>query len=101
MTDALSLADELADYRKFRYMGDCKCGDCQLIPMPLLNRVIDHLRAGYSPDSNSDAFAMHLLDVAYRHISESDAVLSTKARANLIERARATFPSGQPQEPPR
>lgn len=27
---------ELREYVKLRYMGDCKCGDCQLVPTKVL-----------------------------------------------------------------
>lgn len=30
----------LREYRKMKYMGDCKCGDCQLVPLAVLNEQI-------------------------------------------------------------
>lgn len=38
----------LREYVKLRYMGDCKCGDCQLVPTKVLyeqDRYIDQLEA--------------------------------------------------------
>ena len=30
----------LREFRKMRYMGDCKCGNCQLIPLQVLDDTI-------------------------------------------------------------
>lgn len=38
---------DLREYRKMRYMGDCKCGGCQLVPLKVINEQIlqtDRLR---------------------------------------------------------
>jgi len=39
-----ALADLLVEYRKIKYMGNCKCGNCQLIPLDFIDRVIIALR---------------------------------------------------------
>lgn len=39
------LADRLHEYRKMRYIGDCKCGDCQLVPLSLIAELESALRA--------------------------------------------------------
>lgn len=44
-----ALANELTEYRKMRYVGDCKCGECQLIPLDVLNRTIAALRQAAAP----------------------------------------------------
>lgn len=31
---------DLREYRKMRYMGDCKCGKCQLVPLETINDAI-------------------------------------------------------------
>lgn len=46
---ARAIAVELRERRKLKYMGDCKCGTCQLVPLDLIDRAIialDHLRTG-------------------------------------------------------
>jgi len=35
-----SLLDELREYTALRYAGDCKCGNCQLVPRATLDRAI-------------------------------------------------------------
>lgn len=30
----------LREYRKMKYMGDCKCGNCQLVPLHVINGCI-------------------------------------------------------------
>ena len=27
---------EIGEYKKFRYVADCKCGDCQLVPTKVI-----------------------------------------------------------------
>jgi len=34
---------ELREYRKMRYMGDCKCGGCQLVPLKVIDDHILHI----------------------------------------------------------
>lgn len=39
--------NDLREYRKIKYMGDCKCGKCHLIPIDVINEKIlefDRLR---------------------------------------------------------
>lgn len=43
--DYKRLADRLRKYRKMRYMGDCKCGNCQLVPLSLIDELESALRA--------------------------------------------------------
>ena len=35
-----SLSERLRDRTTLRFMGDCKCGNCQLVPRPLLDEAI-------------------------------------------------------------
>lgn len=35
-----SLLDELREYTALRYVGDCKCGNCQLVPRATLDKAI-------------------------------------------------------------
>lgn len=35
-----SLSERLRDRTTLRYMGDCKCGNCQLVSRPLLDEAI-------------------------------------------------------------
>lgn len=41
--NALPLIEELRERTALRYMGDCKCGRCQLIPKELIVRVMNEL----------------------------------------------------------
>ena len=38
------IVERLCERRKLRYMGNCKCGKCQLVPMDLLDDAICELR---------------------------------------------------------
>jgi hypothetical protein len=31
---------DLSEYLKLKYLGNCKCGECQLVPMKVLNEAI-------------------------------------------------------------
>lgn len=35
-----ALADQLREHTAMRFMGDCECGNCQLVSRPLLDRAI-------------------------------------------------------------
>lgn len=39
-----NIAEELRERTALRYAGDCKCGQCQLVPRDLLDRAITALR---------------------------------------------------------
>lgn len=43
--ELVALAERVREHRKLKYMGDCKCGDCQLVPFALLDEVDEALRA--------------------------------------------------------
>ncbi len=40
-----SLADEVAEYTKMKYIGDCKCGQCQLVPIEFVERLAISLKS--------------------------------------------------------
>lgn len=42
--ELLALSDELREFTAMRYMGDCKCGKCQLVPRTVLDRAITTIR---------------------------------------------------------
>ena len=44
MPDEQDIVERLCERRKLRYMGNCKCGKCQLVPMELLDDAICELR---------------------------------------------------------
>lgn len=50
---AKPLIDRLRELLKFKYMGDCKCGNCQLVPYDLLEKTIQALAT--PPASGSPA----------------------------------------------
>lgn len=35
--------NHLREYRKMKYMGDCKCSNCQLVPLTVLHETIQHI----------------------------------------------------------
>jgi hypothetical protein len=39
------LAGQLREYTALRYMGDCKCGNCRLVPRPFIDVVADRIEA--------------------------------------------------------
>lgn len=40
------LSARLQDHMTLKYIGDCKCGRCQLIPDDLLAEAIDYVKQG-------------------------------------------------------
>lgn len=34
---------DLREYRKIKYMGDCKCRNCQLVPLNVIDEQILHI----------------------------------------------------------
>ena len=45
--EALRLADALQERCALHYMGDCKCGSCQLVPDSLISQAAAELRRLY------------------------------------------------------
>jgi hypothetical protein len=33
------IRERLIEYRKMKYIGDCKCGDCQLVPLQFITEL--------------------------------------------------------------
>lgn len=48
---SMALVEELLELTALKYMGDCKCGRCQLIPMDLLTRTIVALASRPASDA--------------------------------------------------
>ena len=46
--ELLALAEELREFTAIKYMGDCKCGKCQLVPRDLIDRIYTALRSPVS-----------------------------------------------------
>lgn len=42
-----ALAEEVRQYTAMKYMGDCKCGKCQLVPRQLLERIYHTLNGSF------------------------------------------------------
>ncbi len=102
MTTDRELIERLIELRKLKYMGDCKCGKCQLVPLDLLNAAIERLSAGSGWRDGVEA-AAKICDAEHRANLHSVAIsLGSDARAmtayKLAERIRAlpSPPGAQP-----
>ncbi len=96
-TDAGKLADELNKHTAMKFMGDCKCGKCQLVPHELIVRVVAALRApptgnamreGAPPPEYGDLVAMlrHLASGGAGPVNE----ICTKAGDAIVAYRKTT-----------
>lgn len=84
-----ALADELCEYRKMRYMGDCKCGDCQLVPLTLIDRIISALvsPSPYSAALADELEAMRALVRGYEVLARDSLGAGLRAEYALVAKA--------------
>jgi hypothetical protein len=52
-SELIALADELREYTALRYAGDCKCGQCQLVPRETIIKTMDALHLASSPSNEA------------------------------------------------
>lgn len=61
----MGITDELRERTALRYMGNCKCGRCQLVPRELLDRALRHM-------SDTDFARRELLEALKGVVAVSD-----------------------------
>jgi hypothetical protein len=67
------LAEELREYTAMKYAGDCKCGKCQLVPRPLVERLYHTLNSyGGAAQAAPDSGKLKLIEtIIYENASVS------------------------------
>lgn len=80
------LATQLREYLKFKYMGDCKCGECQLVPASFIERAAAALDVGAKATAEVEMLTKAgIIEVAVRNPSVADYMKHWEARALSAE----------------
>lgn len=78
------LSERLRDRTTLRFMGNCKCGNCQLVPRPLLDEAIQAAAVLYAVGPAFDANVTDIVGRASLSVDETRADMDEAA--NEIER---------------
>lgn len=97
-TDVAGLVEELVERKKLKYIGDCKCGCCQLVPLNLIVRTLSVLDAQRQENERRDTLLIDWRDAreAIFAVETPTPEMFTRlgsAELALMAHARALTPS--------
>lgn len=89
----MTLIDELRERTAMKFMGDCKCGNCQLVPKEMLVRALGELvllrrllgaLASNAKWQNAPDDLLRLARAALQRIADDDVDPDLKGRADIL-----------------